>query len=78
MDLSEFRVVDKYTTKVLPVRDTEGLRTWLLHNTKTHTEQFLQLCDRLVESLEEGGEHRWTAEALMLSITAKKRRGRKK
>ena len=75
MDLTEYKIVDVYTGKIVQARSTGELREWLenagpgLSNPAT--------ISGLCEALEDGEDHTWHAAANGLSMTKKKGRRRK-
>lgn len=75
-DLTQLKIVDIYTGKIVRARDREDLKEWLINSYKTLTESQQSMIDCLDTVLEIGDEFgiKWYGVACGLEITPKKTR----
>lgn len=75
-DLTQLKIVDIYTGKIVRASTREGLREWLINSYKTLTEQQQSMIDCLDTVLELDDEFgiKWYGVACGLEITPKKTR----
>lgn len=78
LDLTQYKVVDFYTKRVLRLSNTQELSDWLWNNTATKSDGLRDTIDGLVSALESGEEYKYHALANELEITPKKTRRKTK
>ena len=79
-DLTQLKIVDIYTGKIVKAKDREDLKEWLINSYKTLTDQQQDMIDCLDDCLRadvEGGI-KWYGAACGLEITPKKKTRRKR
>lgn len=79
MILTEYKIKDIYTTRMVPSRTTEELREWLWNSYTTKNERLKKNIDHLIKGLETAAEDlKWRAAVLGLEVTHKKPRSKRK
>lgn len=79
VDLTQYRVKDIYTGKLIHAKTPQELGEWVINNTATKSDALLEGVAKLVAALENVEEYKWHAAVNGLEITekAKKRRNKK-